>query len=97
MPKAKYQQFFDQMLLQNQQLFADFEAVQQKSSTTPEVAKDQFNSLGKQVLSVIRDWERRLCQHTERGGYSQYSGNLAEKFWQLVRQKYPSIDMVGMK
>jgi hypothetical protein len=32
-----------------------------------------------------------------RGIYSVYSDKLSQKFWDLVREDFPKIDMVGVK
>jgi hypothetical protein len=97
MSNAKYKQFFEEMVSQHQELFDKFATLQDKFSKDREGVIEEFNNVGKEVLAILRDGERRLCRQTESGGYSKYSGSLADKFWQLVREKYPKIDLVGMK
>ena len=55
----------------------------------------QFNIIGKQVLRIVEDAERKLCGKMESGGYSTYSANLADKFRGEVRKSLKYIDFVG--
>ena len=94
---TRHHQAFQDMLSQHQQLFSDFQQTHNAYVAHPQSSQNYFNELGKQVLSIIRDTENRLCAQTERGGYSKYSANLSEKFWSLVRSHFPKIDLVGTK
>ncbi len=94
---SRYQQAYNQMLAQNQTLFDEFTLIHAAYLADPQTAKPKFNEVGKKILSIIQDHDRRLCSQTERGGYSRYSANLSEKFWALVRTHFPKIDLVGTK
>jgi len=52
--------------------------------------------VGADVLKVIHEWEGRLCSHSEKAGYANYTGNLAEKFQQEVKNHFPLIDHIGI-
>lgn len=97
MSKAKYQQYFEQMVAENQALFDKFGSIHQQYRLNPEANQDKFNDIGSEVVAIVRDWERRLCTVIGKGRYSQYSQQLSEKFWNLVRDSYDQIDMVGVK
>ncbi len=97
MSKAKYQDYFDQMIEENSELFEKFEAIHEQYKLNKQVNQDKFNDIGKEVREVIREWERKLCGAMERTRYSKYSQKVSEKFWKLIRDKFDQIDMVGVK
>ncbi len=97
MAQAKYKQYYQQMKEENQDLFAEFKEVHDDYEQNPDELQEQFNQQGKPVVKVIRDWERRLCRAMGKGKYSKYTQNLSEKFWDLVREEFAKIDMVGLK
>lgn len=94
---TKYKQLFDDMLSKNRELFIRFKITHDMYANDRKTWTDQFNSEGEKVLEIIRDYENRLCGHSEQGQYSKFSANLAEKFWQEIRKNYPKIDFVGVK
>lgn len=93
----KYQQFFQLMTEENKDLFDNFKQVHDAYVLAPEANKPRFNSLGSEILDIIRDWERRLCGKSESGQYGKFSSGLAQHFWDLIRKQYPKIDFVGIK
>ena len=94
---TKYKQLFDDMLAKNRELFIKFKITHDMYVTDRKTWAAQFNEEGEEVLEIIRDYENRLCGHSEQGQYSKFSVNLAEKFWLEVRKNYPKIDFVGVK
>lgn len=58
--------------------------------------QEEFNREGEEVLAVIHEWENRLCSHSEKAGYANYTGNLAEKFQEEVKSHFPLIDHIGI-
>jgi hypothetical protein len=94
---TKYQKYFQEMFDRNAEVFEKFSDVHSKYITDPDKWQDLFNEEGKKAVTIIREWERRLCQHSERGQYGKFSSNLAEKFWGEVRIRFPKIDFVGVK
>ena len=81
---------------QNKPLLEKFRMIHDGFAVQPEKWSEQFHQVGRDVLDVIRDWERRLCSGTERGHYAQYSVKLAEKYWQEVKKEFPLIEKVGV-
>jgi len=94
---TKYQQTFQTMLEENKQLFSEFISIHQKYLLSPRENQGEFNRVGARTISVIKQYENRLCGKSEKGIYANFSGKLAEKFWDLVRKKFPKIDFVGVK
>jgi len=93
---TKYAKFYQLMCEQHADILDKFDPIHAqfaKDQSNP----DEFHSVGLQALDIIRSWERRLCSGMERGQHAQYSANLAEKFWLLVKKRYSMIDLVGVK
>lgn len=93
----KYKVVFQQMLMQNQELFDNFKAIHDAYVLNPEVNQAKFNQIGSAVQDIIRHYERILCGKSEGGSFSKFSGGLSEKFWNEIRSVYPKIDFVGIK
>jgi hypothetical protein len=93
---AKYQEYYDKMLEQNRHAFEEFEIIHNKYAMNRSELQEEFNEKGDKILKIIREWEDKLCGHSEGSGYGSYSGNLADKFWGRVRKDYPEIDSVGI-
>ena len=92
---TKYQEYFKKMLDENPEVFTSFREMHDlylKDSSLQE----KYNEVGKPIISLIRDYEDKLCNHSEGSGYAAYSGKLAEKFWDEVRKEFPMIDRVGV-
>lgn len=85
------------MLKENKELFDNFTQVHEAYVLSPDVNKARFNEVGREVLDVIREYERVLCGKTESGQYGKFSGNLSQKFWDEIRKVYRKIDFVGIK
>lgn len=92
----KFEIIFTQMLDENQDLFDTFAMIHEAYVLNPQVNQDKFNNIGKEVIEIIRSYERILCGKTESGQYGKFSGNLSERFWMEVRKKFPKIDFVGV-
>lgn len=82
---------------QNAELFAKFDRIHSDYVNNPKKNEKEFNLVGIDVVDTIRFWERKLCSGMERGNNGVYSDKLADKFWNEVRERYPHIDMVGIK
>jgi hypothetical protein len=94
---TKYQKYVSEMMEKHEALFKEFRHVHDNFIKDPDTAKSEFNRIGSEVLVVIREYENRLCGHSERGMYGKFSSNLAEKFQNEVRKIFPKIDFVGIK
>ena len=86
---TKYQQAFEEMWTANTPLLEKFAKMTMEDT--------QFHVVGKEVLKIVENAERKLCGKMEGGGYGNYSGNLAEKFRDTVRKSLKFIDFVGVK
>lgn len=84
------------MLSQNKALFDKFKTIHDRYGLEQDKLQDEFNKIGGQVQTVIRQWEDKLCGHSEGSGYANYSGNLAQKFEDEVRKMFPLIDNIGI-
>lgn len=84
------------MITDNFELFSSFEKLHEKYALDQEDLQSEFNEKGEKILEVVREYERRLCTNTERGIYNKFSANLAEKFQNEIRRKFPFIDHVGL-
>ncbi len=85
------------MMEKHSALFKEFKVVHDQYVENPERFKAKFNELGNPVVDIIREYENRLCSHSEGGIYSKYSQNLSDKFWAEVRRSFSKIDFVGVK
>ena len=85
------------MLEENQELFQDFEKVHARYDLDPKLWQEKFNEVGEPVMEAVKRYEDKLCRHSEKGKYANFSAGLADKFWELVRQEFPKIDFVGVK
>lgn len=93
---TKYKQYFQKMLEENKNIFQSFEEIHAQYHLEPEKWQEQFNLEGEKVVSIIREYENRLCSHSEGGKYGKYSARLAEKFQALIKNRYPKIDFIGV-
>ena len=84
------------MLEDNKELFDSFKLLHDEYALNPSAFQDKFNTQGEKVMAVIREYENRLCANTERGMYSKYSTQLAEKFQNEVRTHFPMVDRIGL-
>ncbi len=85
------------MMTQHKAEFDAFKPIHDAFALNPEKNKTEFNKVGSDIVDIIRDFERRLCGHSEKGQYGKFSANLSQKFWDLVRKDFPKIDFVGIR
>lgn len=94
---TKYQEYFQKMMEDRFTQFERFREIHENYQKDPEKWKVVFNREGALILDIVREWERKLCSHSERGQFGKYSANLADKFWGEVRKVFPKIDFVGVE
>jgi hypothetical protein len=97
MAQTKYREYYQRMVAENRQLFDEFLKVNDAFKSDSVAHADEFHLVGQKVVDKVRDFDRRLCSAMGRGVFSTYSQKLSEKFWDLVRQDFDQIDMVGVK
>jgi len=82
--KELFQKFF---LLNN-----EYEDVKKRASV-----EDEFQNIGKQVKKLLQEGEQELCRQMEKSQHRVFSSNLADKYWDEIRQYFKYMDMVGVK
>lgn len=94
---TKSQQYFQDMLDYNKELFAKFKDIHEKFLHDEKKWKIEFDETGEEVLRTIRKYENLLCGHSESGKYGKFSNKTSETFWKYIRAKFPKIDFVGVQ
>jgi hypothetical protein len=84
MAKPKYERQYEQMLKDHQDSFDELKKLDRKS--------EEFKSLQLKVIRIIRKNEDQLCAKTENTKFANFSLQLADKFWELIRKDYPEVD-----
>jgi hypothetical protein len=97
MSQTKYREYYEKMVAENRQLFDEFLKVNDRFKQDQVANAAEFHQVGQKVVDKIREFDRRLCSAMGRGVFSTYSQKLSEKFWDLARQDFDQIDMVGVK
>jgi len=93
---VKFKQYYQKMIEDNKESFDSFKILHDKYSLNPDLHQKEFNAQGERILAHVREYENRLCANTERGMYSRYSTQLAEKFQNEVRAHFPMVDHIGL-
>ena len=91
----KFKEYFQKMCAENAKLFDEFQFIHDLYAANKKANQVVFNEQGTLVRRVIEDYDRRLCSRMEKGSNATYSARLSEKFWGLVKTRYPLIDFVG--
>src|SRR5687768_6897724 len=94
---TRYKQAVLEMWEQNKELFDSFKVIHDNFVKNPDAYSFRFNKIGKKILPILREHEAKLCGKTERGVYSKFSSNLADKFRAEVKVHFPQIDFIGVK
>jgi hypothetical protein len=84
MPTPKFKKQYDDMLKVNSALFESLKTLDKNS--------EEFKEAQRKALRIARKHEDMLCSKTENTHFSNFSTNLADKFWELIRTHYPEID-----
>lgn len=93
---TKFKEYFENMLKVNKKLFDDFKLLHDQYALDPDTWQEEFNKKGEPILTIIRQWEDKLCNRSEGTGYANFSPKLAEKFQKEVKREFPQIDRVGL-
>mgnify|MGYP001589272579 CR=1 FL=1 len=92
---TKHEEYYQRMIDENMELFGQFEEIHDNYVLNPQMWQAKYNEIGAKVIEVVRLWEKKLCQHSEKGTFGKFSSKLSDKFWDLVRKDYTKIDFVG--
>ena len=93
---TKYKEYFDRMVEENKETFDKFKNIHANYGMDEDKYQDEFNKEGEKILKIAQEWENKLCSQSEKAGYANYTGNLAEKFQLELRHFFPLIDHVGI-
>lgn len=93
---TKHEKYYQEMIDANNDLFFQFQEVHDKYILDSGKWQAKYNEIGAKVVEVVRVWEKKLCQHSEKGAFGKFSSNLSDKFWDLVRKDFTKIDFVGV-
>jgi hypothetical protein len=93
---TKYKEYFERMLKENKEVFDEFTILHANYGMDEEKYQDEFNKEGEKILKIVNEWENKLCSQSEKAGFANYTGNLAEKFQAELRSAFPLIDHVGI-
>lgn len=93
----KYKEYVKRMLDVHREVFDKFQKLHDAYALDEDKLQDKYNQEGVKVLEIINEWENKLCSQSEKGGYSQFTPKLAEKFRAEVKRKFPMIDHIGIQ
>lgn len=96
MAKAKYKEYYEKMLEENKEEFADFRDIHDAYEKSQDDLQEDYNTKGKEILEIVIEYENKLCRQSEKGGYSQYTPRLAEKFREVIKKDFPMFDHIGI-
>jgi hypothetical protein len=95
---AKYKEYIQRMIETNKEAFNKFRRIHDEYclSADQDSLQDKYNEEGAKIMEIIEEWEQRLCSSSEKAGYGNYSGSLAEKFHEEIKRIFPMIDKIGL-
>ncbi|MFH1863339.1 MAG: hypothetical protein ABIJ85_00295 [bacterium] len=93
---TKYKEYFQRMINTNQEVFDEFRKVHALYDLDQDKWQEKFNTEGERIVKLVKEWENKLCKQSEKAGYGNYTGTLAEKFQSEVKKEFPLIDHVGL-
>ncbi len=93
---TKYKELIRTMLSENKEIFDEFTLLHAEYGLDPDRHQEEFNHLGAKIMSLVKEYENKLCGRSENNGYGSFTGNLAEKYQNEVRKIFPLIDHVGI-
>ena len=99
MAKTKYKQIFEGIWNNNKELFQEFFILNNDYADSKKRAniEDAFQTIGLKVQQLLRTGENELCRQMEKSNHRVFSSNVADKYWDEVRNYFKYIDMVGVK
>lgn len=93
---SKFQKYFLEMVESHKELFDHFKKTHAEYVETDGANQEEFNTLGAQVMEIVRDYEKLLTSKSDSTSYAKFSSNLSDKFMDQVRRVYPKIDFIGV-
>lgn len=93
----KFAQLYNTMVKDHQAVFNEFREIHELFKLDRNAHRAAFNTKGKEIMEILREYEDRLCQGMERGQFGVFSDKVSEKFWQRVKKDFSHIEMVGVE
>lgn len=93
----KYRDYVRKMFKEHEDEFAEFAQIHTLYEQNQQKYQDEFNKIGAPIQKIIKDYEQKLCGHSEKGKYAQFSTKLAEKFHKEIKAFFPYVDFIGIK
>lgn len=84
------------MIETNREAFGEFKKIHALYGLDQDKWQEKFNQEGEKIVKIVKKWEDKLCKQSEKAGYGNYTGGLAEKFQSEVKREFPLIDHVGL-
>ncbi len=85
------------MLSDHEAEFDAFQNIHDAYALDGKTHQEEFNRVGEKITDIIRDYESRLCKHSENTQYGKFSSKLSDKYWEEIRKLFPMIDYIGVK
>ncbi len=84
------------MLEAEKPAFDEFKKIHDEYALNEDKNQAEFNKEGEKIQKIIQVWEDKLCRQSEKAGYSNYTGGLAEKFRTELKKFFPMLDYIGI-
>jgi len=84
------------MMEKHEALFSEFAKIHDRYEKDQFKWQKDFNRSGREIMDLVREYEKKLCGKTERGKNAVFSGRLAERFREEVKAYFPLIDFIGV-
>jgi hypothetical protein len=95
---TKYREYIQRMMENNEEAFKKFRNIHDQYClmADKDSLQDKYNEEGAKILEIVEEWEQRLCSQSEKAGYGNYSGGLAENFHEEIKKVFPMIVYIGL-
>lgn len=93
---TKYKEYVKKMIDGNKDAFEEFKRLHDNYALDEEKWQGEFNKEGEKIMKIVHEWENRLCMQSEKAGYGNYTGGLAEKFKEELKKTFPMVDYIGI-
>jgi hypothetical protein len=94
---TKFKEYYNRMYEAHKAEFDAFRSIHDGYQMDRPEWAERFHGEGMKLMTIIKDWERRLCNQMEKGANSQYSAKLAEKFMAEIKKNFPLIERIGLR
>ena len=95
-PKTKSEKCYREMINENPEIIAEFEAIHKKFTKNPDKFRKDFNEVGERFLEVVNKYETILCGKSVHAGLGNLTGGLSDIFRRHIRERFSEFDEIGM-